>query len=325
MLTPVPSQPGCRQDSVPAGTGAPSPPKAGKRRLPRPRQASLPRRSRRRAAKASRLPHPRLGRPSPARRDDCDCRAEEGRGRHRRRGRCDRRPSAGSGPSSVEEGVGSLEATTGKGGPPVPAEVLRAARAGWEAYQRGDVKKAREMLRPVAANPAVPAVGALRARLVAIRAWARRLPTAANGSRCALASRSSSRSTSTWPTATCSRASSAKAIASSRKPQKRWPKDVEVYNAMGVIQPGRGALNDAIKTFEKAVAVDPTDATACYNLAKSLELRYVQMQRLRKVSPQNAVGGPDGQGSRGRVLPADRAAGRAERRGGEGGAEEAGG
>jgi tetratricopeptide (TPR) repeat protein len=78
-----------------------------------------------------------------------------------------------------------------------------------------------------------------------------------------------------------------KAIAILRDAQHRWPKDVEVYNAIGVTQAGRGALNDAIRSFEQAVAVAPADPTASYNLARSLELRYVQQRRLGKVSAQN--------------------------------------
>ncbi len=186
----------------------------------------------------------------------------------------------------VEEGVGSLEATTGKDGPAVPVEVSRAARAGWEAYQRGDVKTARDMLRPVAANPAVPA-------------WARYVlgwsEYATAGYEAATAQWEQVRGgVPQFESVYFDLADGyvqlrelGKAIDVLRQAQKRWPKDVEVYNAIGVVQAGRGALNDAIKTFEEAVAVGPADATACYNLAKSLELRYVQMERLRKVSTQN--------------------------------------
>ena len=75
-----------------------------------------------------------------------------------------------------------------------------------------------------------------------------------------------------------------RALDALRAAERRWPKDVEVYNAIGVVQTGRGALNDAIKTFEKAVSVNPDDATACYNLARTSELRFIQSQRIRAAS-----------------------------------------
>ncbi|MGE5361529.1 MAG: tetratricopeptide repeat protein, partial [Bacteroidales bacterium] len=81
-----------------------------------------------------------------------------------------------------------------------------------------------------------------------------------------------------------------KALEVLREAEKRWPKDVEVYNAIGVVQTGRYALNDAIKTFEKAVAVKSDDPTANYNLARVCELRYIQADRLRSVS-RSVTGG----------------------------------
>lgn len=164
--------------------------------------------------------------------------------------------------------------------------MLKSARAGWEAYQRGDVKAAREALRPAAANPAAPP-------------WTRYVLGWSE-----YASSDFPAATAAWEQVRqavpefeavyfdladgyLQQKEFGKTLAALRQAQKRWPKDVEVYNAIGVVQAGRGALNEAIKTFEGAVALAPNDATACYNLAKSLELRYVQMQRLRKVSAQN--------------------------------------
>ncbi len=186
----------------------------------------------------------------------------------------------------VEERVGSLEATGGSAGVAVPEAVLKGARAGWEAYQRGDVETARKALRQAVADPAAPA-------------WARYVLGWAE-----YASAEYDAATAQWERVRAEvppfepvyfdladgylqQREFGKAVAILREAQKQWPKDVEVYNAIGVVQAGRGALNDAIKTFEEAVSVAPSDATACYNLAKSLELRYVQMQRLRKVSAQN--------------------------------------
>jgi VWFA-related protein len=59
----------------------------------------------------------------------------------------------------------------------------------------------------------------------------------------------------------------------------RWPKDAEVYEALGVVQTTRGALDDAIDSFQKAIAVAPEDPIGYFNLAKALELRYVRTRR----------------------------------------------
>ena len=47
----------------------------------------------------------------------------------------------------------------------------------------------------------------------------------------------------------------------------------------------RGAVNDAVATFEKAVSVDASNETASYNLARTYELRFVRSGRLRRVGP----------------------------------------
>jgi VWFA-related protein len=182
----------------------------------------------------------------------------------------------------VDEGVASLEAA-GASATGVLPQTSKATVDGWKAYQRGDVKSARDILRPAAADSAMPQ-------------WARYVLGWAE-----YATAGYVESTGQWERVRAAvpefegvyfdladgylqQKEFGKAIAVLREAQKRWPKDVEVYNAIGVLQAGRGALNDAIKTFEEAVSVGPSDATACYNLAKSLELRYVQAERLRKAS-----------------------------------------
>jgi tetratricopeptide (TPR) repeat protein len=60
---------------------------------------------------------------------------------------------------------------------------------------------------------------------------------------------------------------------------EHWPKDAEMYQALGVVQTGRGSLDDAIKSFRSALVIAPDDATAYFNLAKALELRYVKSRR----------------------------------------------
>ena len=284
--SPNPS-PDAGRTGVPAGTGAPSPPKAGEAAAAAPTTGELAAPKSPPGGEGATAAPPKAGEAvAPPGGTTATAPPKKGEAATEGGAGATVAPLPVRARPRVEEGVGSLEATTGKGGPPVPAEVLRAARAGWEAYQRGDVKTAREMLRPVAANPAVPA-------------WARYV---LGWSEYATAGYEAA--TAQWEQVRggvpqfesvyfdladgyVQQRELGKAIDVLRQAQKRWPKDVEVYNAIGVVQAGRGALNDAIKTFEEAVAVGPTDATACYNLAKSLELRYVQMQRLRKVSTQN--------------------------------------
>jgi len=65
-----------------------------------------------------------------------------------------------------------------------------------------------------------------------------------------------------------------RAIRTLRDAEQRWPNDVEVFDALGVVQVTRGALDDAVKSFEKAIALAPKEAVTYFNLAKTFELRY---------------------------------------------------
>jgi VWFA-related protein len=64
-----------------------------------------------------------------------------------------------------------------------------------------------------------------------------------------------------------------------RSAESRWPGDAEVLNAAGTIQVRRGALDDAIKTFQRATLTSPDDALAYFNLGRTNELRYFKMRR----------------------------------------------
>ncbi len=70
-----------------------------------------------------------------------------------------------------------------------------------------------------------------------------------------------------------------KAIRALRAAEGRWPDDAEVYEALGVVQVMRGSLDDAIGSFQKALAKAPNEAVGHFNLAKTLELRYVRTRR----------------------------------------------
>jgi VWFA-related protein len=161
-----------------------------------------------------------------------------------------------------------------------PEQVLAQARAGWDAYQRGDVNGAQVALSAAARHPAAPpwvhyTLGwtefAVSDFVNAAGEW-ERVRAAVPEFEAVYFDLADSY---------LQQREFGQAIAVLREAEKRWPKDVEVYNAIGSIQAGRGALDEAIKTFEKAVAVNLNDAAACYNLAKTSELRFVQSQRFR--------------------------------------------
>ncbi|HTK28220.1 MAG TPA: VWA domain-containing protein [Vicinamibacterales bacterium] len=160
-----------------------------------------------------------------------------------------------------------------------PAREAQAdAAAGWEAYRRGDLESARTALTTAAAAPSARpwvhyALGqtdyALRDFGAAVEAWEtvrRAVPEfepvyfdLVDGY---LQSRDPDR-----------------AVHVLRAAADRWPGDREVFNALGVVQVSRGSLDDAVKSFEQAIALAPNETTSYFNLAKTLELRYVRTRR----------------------------------------------
>lgn len=73
-----------------------------------------------------------------------------------------------------------------------------------------------------------------------------------------------------------------RAIETLRAAEQKWPKDIEVLNAIGTVQVRRGSSEDAIATFERAIAADPKDSLAYLNAAKTYELRYYQLRRFSR-------------------------------------------
>jgi import receptor subunit TOM70 len=57
---------------------------------------------------------------------------------------------------------------------------------------------------------------------------------------------------------------------------KRWPKDADVYNALGVVDINGGALNDAVNAFDAATRVAPKEGIGYFNLGRALEARYMR-------------------------------------------------
>jgi VWFA-related protein len=75
-----------------------------------------------------------------------------------------------------------------------------------------------------------------------------------------------------------------------RDAQERWPKDSEVWNATGVLEIRRGAIDAAVRSFTRAIAVDPADSLGFFNLARAHQMRAAQSQRFDSLM-QKWVGG----------------------------------
>jgi tetratricopeptide (TPR) repeat protein len=153
-----------------------------------------------------------------------------------------------------------------------------AARAGWEAYQRGDLESARAALSPIAARPVAPSwieyvVGqadyALGQFKDASVAWERVRGRQPRFEPVYL----------DLADAYIKLEDRKKAMEILRGARTRWPKDAEVLNDLGVIQATAGDLDEAIKTFKDAIVIAPDDTIAYLNLGKSLEMRYFKNRR----------------------------------------------
>jgi tetratricopeptide (TPR) repeat protein len=76
--------------------------------------------------------------------------------------------------------------------------------------------------------------------------------------------------------------SAARAVDILRAAEQRWPKDTDVLNALGTVQVRRGSTEDAIATFERAIALAPKESLAYLNAARTYELRYYQLRRFSR-------------------------------------------
>lgn len=154
----------------------------------------------------------------------------------------------------------------------------RAAAAGWEAYQRGDVATARASLAIAAANPAAEAwvhyaLGqadyALRQYPDAVSEWEKVRRAARDFEPVYFDLVDGYLQLKQYD----------KAVRLLREGASYWPKDPEVFNALGVVQTLRGALDEAITAFEQAIVAAPGEAIGYFNLAKGLELRFFRTRR----------------------------------------------
>jgi tetratricopeptide (TPR) repeat protein len=166
------------------------------------------------------------------------------------------------------------------------------ADAGWDAYKRGDLENARRSLGTAAARPsAAPwvhyALGqsayALRQFADAVSAWetVRRTTPEFEPVYFDLVD------------GYLQQKDYDKATRVLRDAQKRWPRDADVLNALGVVQVARGSLDDAVDSFERAIGAAPAEAVAYFNLAKAAELRYWKYRRFVTQTRQWIANGND--------------------------------
>jgi tetratricopeptide (TPR) repeat protein len=153
-----------------------------------------------------------------------------------------------------------------------------AAKAGWDAYERGDVVAARTSLTTAAASNSVrPWVHyALGLSEYALKEF-RESATEWEGVRQAVPE---------FEPVYFDLVDSYlqlkdhdQALRVLRAAQDRWPYDPDVFNALGVVQTSRGSLDEAVKSFQRAVAVAPNEGVGYFNLGHALELRYVRSRR----------------------------------------------
>jgi tetratricopeptide (TPR) repeat protein len=152
------------------------------------------------------------------------------------------------------------------------------ATKGWDAYQRGDVENAVRLFSEAAAQPEVRpwVLYALGLSQVALGR-----PAEAIGSweRVRRAVPEFEPVYSDLADTYLQVADLTSALAVLRDAEKRWPKDQEIQNAVGVIHFRRGALDDAIATFTRATEIAPDDALGYFNLARAYEMRFLRGQR----------------------------------------------
>jgi tetratricopeptide (TPR) repeat protein len=166
------------------------------------------------------------------------------------------------------------------------------ATAGWAAYQRGDLESARVSLAAAARRGSAPpwvfyALGqsqyALRQYQDAASAWEQVRSTTPEFKPVYFDLVDTYLQLKDYD----------KATRVLRDGEKRWQGDPERLNALGVVQVARGSLDDAVQSFERAVAAAPGDGTGYFNLGKTCELRYWKNRRFISQTGQWMANGND--------------------------------
>ncbi|OFW10661.1 MAG: hypothetical protein A3H96_01355 [Acidobacteria bacterium RIFCSPLOWO2_02_FULL_67_36] len=148
-----------------------------------------------------------------------------------------------------------------------------AAAEGWAAFQRGDVSAAIGPLTEAAKDPGARpwllyTLGLTQAAL------ARPLDAAASWERVRQAAPEFEPVYEDLAAMYVQASDLTRALAVLRDAERRWPKEPQILNAIGVVDVRRGALDEAISSFGKAIEAAPKEATAYLNLGRAYELRY---------------------------------------------------
>jgi len=161
---------------------------------------------------------------------------------------------------------------------PGRTEVTGLAARGWTRYERGDLEGARHDLRAAAGDGAVPVWAHYALGLVEF-ALGRAAEAAAAFERVRAAEALFQPVYFDLVDAYLLLDRPDVAVAVLLDAGRRWPHDVEVWNALGVVETRRAALDRAIRAFETAAELDPADALAQFNLGRAYELRSHQSAR----------------------------------------------
>ena len=157
----------------------------------------------------------------------------------------------------------------------------RAAAAGWEAYQRGDVATARASLTVAAASPTAEAwvhyalgqsAYALGDYAGAVISWEKVRQAAITFEPVYF----------DLVDGYLQLKQHDKAVRLLRDGAATWPRDPDIFNALGVVYTSRGALPDAMAAFQQAIEVAPAEAVGYFNLGRAFELRYFRTRRYNK-------------------------------------------
>lgn len=167
------------------------------------------------------------------------------------------------------------DVSSASGGGKMPAALAEQMKAGWEAYQRGDTRTASQALVPVSAHAASPAW------VHFVLGWS------------AFAEGDFVSARNAWnivrtmvpefqpvyydiADAYLRQKRPREALVVLRQAAARWPSDLDVWNAIGVVQLAAGDLDDAVASFTRATTLTPSDTNSIFNLASAREARFAK-------------------------------------------------
>jgi VWFA-related protein len=154
-----------------------------------------------------------------------------------------------------------------------------AAERGWERYQAGDVEAAQREFASAAAEPNAAAWTHYALGLA-------ELALGHHGEAAAALERTRSIEPEFEPAyfdladSYLQMEEPSKAADVLRSATRRWPRDTDTWNALGVAEVHCGDLDAAIAAFRKATEIDARDGLAFFNLGRAYEQRYVRSRRL---------------------------------------------